>query len=431
MSNNENPSTRDYRQDSSRIKADALKPARWFHQLVTTRVENDSDTDVDTPRGRTPQYEFTALPSALQSASGDYQLNLEKQSRINEETVECLLCPQKCRIAPNHTGMCQARVNRGGKLYAQTYGLISSLALDPIEKKPLFHFLPATSVLSLGSFGCNLTCKFCQNWQISQTRGLTFPSGRAVSPQQIVSVAKREKAPSVAFTYNEPTINAEYVVDVAKECQRAGIRTVAVSNGMIGTAAREEFYDVMNAVNIDLKAFSQDFYQRLTGGALQPVLDAIQYVAKQTSVWLEITNLVIPQYNDSDDDFKRLVDWLLKNIGDQTPLHLSAFFPTWKLTNVPRTPPATLARAARIAQTLGVKFVYGGNIDDTTIQSTFCPQCKAPIIERDAKYRAKVTDNLCKEAEISNVTRRVQSNSTRPSSFCCRICGQSIPGVFE
>lgn len=296
-------------------------------------------------------------------------------------TAVCGLCPHRCRIAPGKSGFCRTRVNRNGSLTIPYYGRCTSLAVDPIEKKPLNHFYPATPILSIGTAGCNLSCRFCQNWQISQTE-LPPETLTNVSPARLAETAEQRGIPAVAFTYNEPAIWAEYVIDAAGECRRRGIRTVAVTNGMIAGRAREEFYAVMDAVNIDLKAFTSSFYRDLCAGDLETVKETIRYAVRETGVWVEVTNLIIPAYNDDAEEIARLTGWLAETAGPDVPIHFSAFFPTYKLTGARRTPPETIYAALETAEKSGLRYAYAGNIGGKRGQSTFCPQCGEEVITR-------------------------------------------------
>ena len=266
------------------------------------------------------------------------------------------------------------------------FGRFASLAIDPIEKKPLYHFYPAAPILSIGSVGCNLSCRFCQNWQISQPE--TVRSLDRLLPEQLARLAAEKNVPLVAFTYNEPSISAEYVIEASEVCHQLGLKTVAVTNGMISGAAREDFYKNVDGANIDLKAFTPEFYHDLCGGDLAAVKETIAYVAQKTDVWLELTTLLIPGRNDSDEELRALADWVAATCGRDTPLHLSAFFPTYRLNDLPRTKPETLFRAEQIARAAGLRYVYCGNIADTAHQTTRCPNCGESLIERDG-YRTR------------------------------------------
>jgi pyruvate formate lyase activating enzyme len=263
-----------------------------------------------------------------------------------------------------------------------TYGRSSGFCIDPIEKKPLNHFYPGSSVLSFGTAGCNLACKFCQNWDTSKSRDMDRYMDQA-SPTAIAKIAKQYGCKSVAFTYNDPTIFAEYAMDVADACHALGVKTVAVTAGYIHDEARRDFYAKMDAANVDLKAFTENFYYKVTGSQLQPVLDTLTYLKHETDVWFEITTLLIPGLNDSDEEITAMCQWIHKNLGDDVPHHFSAFHPDYKMTDTPATPIGTLVRAREIAIEAGLKYVYTGNVHNQAGDTTFCPKCRAPLIVRD------------------------------------------------
>ena len=277
-------------------------------------------------------------------------------------------------------GFCFIRQNIKGDLRT-SYGLVSALAVDPIEKKPLYHFYPGTRALSLGTVGCNLGCGFCQNWDISKPVDLSLLS-KQVSPQAIAQAAKETGCKSVAFTYNEPIISAEYVIDAARECRKQGIKTVAVTAGYIHSMAREEFFSSMDAANVDLKSFSNLFYQKLCLAKLEPVLDTLSYLKQKKNFCLEITNLMIPGKNDSDDEIHRMCVWIVEHLGVDVPLHFSAFHPDYKMTQCEQTLPQTVKKARDIALSEGLRYVYTGNIFDVEGSTTFCYTCKKALVER-------------------------------------------------
>lgn len=296
--------------------------------------------------------------------------------------IRCNLCPRACTLRDGQRGFCYTRMAQGQKMVLDTYGRCSGLGLDPIEKKPLYHFLPGSQVLSFGTAGCNLNCRFCQNWDISEAREndrLTT----AVSPGEIADLAVHYGAQSVAFTYNDPTIFAEYAIDTARDCHVEKLRTVAVSAGYISAEPRREMYAEMDGANLDLKGFTEDFYWHLTGAHLHDVLETIAYVCNETECWVELTTLLIPGHNDYDEEIQKLSKWIVDNVGPDVPLHFSAFHPDWKMRDVPRTPAITLQRAREIARSEGVRFVYIGNIRDREGGTTFCPGCGAALIVRD------------------------------------------------
>jgi len=278
--------------------------------------------------------------------------------------------------------MCFVRMNAGGQIVLTTYGRSSGFCVDPIEKKPLDHFLPGSSILSFGTAGCNLACKFCQNWHISKSREVDTLADTA-SPQGLAEAALRLGCRSVAFTYNDPVIFHEYAIDVAKECHDRGVKTVAVTAGYVCAEPRREFYEHMDAANVDLKAFTEDFYWELSKGHLQPVLDTLLYVKRETDVWLETTTLLIPGKNDSDDELERMTDWVVGQLGPDVPMHFTAFHPSWKMSDVPPTPPSTLSRARQIARKNGVRYAYTGNVHDPDGESTFCHECGEILIGRN------------------------------------------------
>lgn len=296
--------------------------------------------------------------------------------------VHCDLCPRDCTLHEGQRGACFVRRAVGGALQLTTYGRSSGFCLDPIEKKPLNHFYPGSSVLSFGTAGCNLACKFCQNWDISRSRDIDRLMD-AASPEAIAAAAQRYGARSVAYTYNDPVIFAEYAIDTALACRARGIKNVAVSAGYIHAQPRRELFALMDAANIDLKGFSDEFYVRQCGGHLRHVLDTLLWIRHESDCWLEITTLLIPSHNDSDAEVQALVAWVTRELGPEVPLHFSAFHPDWKMREVPPTPPATLARARRFALDAGLRYVYTGNVHDRDGDTTFCPGCHAALIVRD------------------------------------------------
>ncbi|MEZ6115337.1 MAG: AmmeMemoRadiSam system radical SAM enzyme [Pirellulaceae bacterium] len=298
------------------------------------------------------------------------------------DRIVCDLCPRACSMKPGDRGFCFVRENRDGQMVLSTYGKSTGFCVDPIEKKPLNHFYPGTSVLSFGTAGCNLACKFCQNWSISKSREVERLSEHA-SPMTIASAAQQLGCHSVAYTYNDPIIWAEYAIDTANECRQLGIKNVAVTAGYITPEARSTFFHAMDAANVDLKAFTEEFYQQLTLSHLQPILDTLVWLKKETDVWFEITNLVIPAANDSLDEFHRMCDWILENLGPDVPLHFTAFHPDFRLQDRHATPLESLLQAYDIATSRGIRHVYVGNVNDVAHQSTYCPQCKQLLIERN------------------------------------------------
>jgi len=296
--------------------------------------------------------------------------------------IQCDLCPRDCQLHEGQRGACFVRQMQDGSMQLTTYGRSSGFCIDPIEKKPLNHYYPGSSILSFGTAGCNLACKFCQNWDISRSKDMDRLMDSA-SPQAIAEAAVAHAAEAVAYTYNDPVIFAEYAIDTALACRARGIRNVAVTAGYIHPAPAREFFAVMDAANVDLKAFTDDFYHKLCGARLQPVLDLLAYVHHETACWLEITTLLIPGHNDSPAEIGELTRWIARELGPDVPLHFSAFHPEWKMTDVPDTPPTTLSRARHIAGDAGLNYVYTGNVHDREGGTTFCPTCQAALIVRD------------------------------------------------
>ncbi len=322
--------------------------------------------------------------------------------------ILCTLCPRACMLQEGQRGFCFVRQNIGGKMVLTTYGRSSGFCIDPVEKKPLNHFYPGTSILSFGTAGCNLGCKFCQNWNISKSKEWDRLTDQA-SPEKIARVAKSLGCRSVAFTYNDPVIFAEYAMDVADACRAQGVNAVAVTAGYMTDESRPEFYSHMDAANVDLKGFTEDFYQRLTLSHLQPVLDTLVYLNHQTNVWFEITTLLIPGENDSDQEIHAMSEWIMANLGPDVPLHFTAFHPDFRMTDHPHTPAVTLTRARNIALSKGLRYVYTGNVHDPQGSSTYCYQCKRRIVERDWYVLG--------EYHIKN--------------GCCQYCQAPIAGHFE
>ncbi len=328
--------------------------------------------------------------------------------RLSDGRVQCDLCPRECRLHEGQRGMCFVRARQGDQVVLTSYGRSSGFCVDPIEKKPLNHFLPGSSVFSFGTAGCNLACRFCQNWDISKSREQDTLAD-AASPEAIARTAQRLGCASVAFTYNDPVIFAEYAMDTADACHALGIRAVAVTAGYINPEPRAEFFRHMDAANVDLKGFTEAFYADLCAARLAPVLDTLRYLVRETDVWVEITTLLIPGRNDSDAEIDAMTRWIASELGPDVPLHFTAFHPDFRMLDVPPTPAATLSRAREIALANGVRYVYTGNVRDRRGQSTYCHACGALLIERDwyelGTYR--VTDD-----------------------GRCGACGVRVPGVF-
>ncbi|MGD8856364.1 MAG: AmmeMemoRadiSam system radical SAM enzyme [Chloroflexota bacterium] len=302
--------------------------------------------------------------------------------RLEDGRVQCDVCPRACKLKEGQRGLCFVRARQGDEIVLTTYGRSSGYCIDPIEKKPLNHFLPGTPVLSFGTAGCNLACKFCQNWDISKSREIDTLAD-AASPETIARAANKLGCRSVAFTYNDPVIFMEYAIDVAQACHEVGVKTVAVTAGYICDEPRVEFYKYMDAANVDLKGFSQEFYQQLCAGDLQPVLDTLMYLKHETDVWFEITNLIIPGANDSDEELDAMTRWIHDELGPDVPIHFSAFHPDYKMMDRPPTPGSTLTRARQIAMNNGLHYAYTGNVHDREGDSTYCHNCGKRLIGRD------------------------------------------------
>ncbi|MEK6238118.1 MAG: AmmeMemoRadiSam system radical SAM enzyme [Planctomycetales bacterium] len=302
-------------------------------------------------------------------------------SRLDDGRIQCDVCPRFCKLHEGQRGFCFVRMRQEDQIVLTTYGRSSGFCVDPIEKKPLNHFLPGTAVLSFGTAGCNLGCKFCQNWDISKSREID-KLGDAASPGLIARAASQLGCRSVAFTYNDPVIFLEYAVDAAEACREAGVKAVAVTAGEICPDPREEFFSHMDAANVDLKAFSDRFYRKICAGHLEPVLETLKYL-RTTDVWLEITTLLIPGENDSEKELNESSQWIVDNLGPDVPLHFSAFHPDWKMRDTPNTPPATLTKAREIATGNGLRYVYTGNVHDHRGGSTYCSGCGDAVIGRD------------------------------------------------
>ncbi len=323
--------------------------------------------------------------------------------------LQCDLCPRDCKLHEGQRGLCFVRQRENDRMVLTTYGRSSGFCVDPVEKKPLNHFYPGSSILSFGTAGCNLACKFCQNWDISKSKEMDRLQDEA-DPGTIAAAALRLGCKSVAFTYNDPVIFAEYAMDIADACHAKGVKTVAVTAGYIHDAPRREFFAKMDAANVDLKGFSDEFYWKVCGGRLQPVLDTLVYLAKETQVWTEITTLLIPGKNDSDEELRAQCKWIRANLGADVPLHFTAFHPDWKMDDVPATPAATLTRARDIARLAGLNYVYTGNVHDPAGGSTYCPSCEKRVIGRD--------------------WYRIDSYELTETG-ACRSCGAAIAGRFD
>jgi pyruvate formate lyase activating enzyme len=323
--------------------------------------------------------------------------------------IQCDVCPRICKLHEGQRGLCFVRARQDDALVLTTYGRSSGFCIDPIEKKPLNHFLPGTPVFSFGTAGCNLTCKFCQNYDISKAREIDRLNQDA-TPAMIAEAARQLGCRSVAFTYNDPVIFLEYAVDTARACREAGLKTVAVTAGYITPEARGEFYADIDAANVDLKGFTEPFYRNLCGGRLADVLDTLVWIKSRTNVWLEVTTLLIPGENDSDAEISALAAWFAAELGRDVPLHFTAFHPDWRMRGHPPTPLATLTRARAIAMSQGLRYVYTGNVHDGAGGSTYCHGCGELLIGRDWY-------------ELTGWGLDAQG--------CCRACGIAAAGVFE
>ncbi|CAA9240409.1 MAG: COG1180: Radical SAM, Pyruvate-formate lyase-activating enzyme like [uncultured Acidimicrobiales bacterium] len=339
----------------------------------------------------------------------DFTVPTQYWHALDDGRIQCDVCPRACKLRDGQRGVCFVRARLDDQVVLTSYGRSSGFCVDPIEKKPLNHFLPGSSVLSFGTAGCNLACRFCQNWDISKSKEIDTLSD-AASPETLAEAAVRLGCRSVAFTYNDPVIFHEYAIDVADACHESGVKAVAVTAGYVCDEPRAEFYAHMDAANIDLKAFSEEFYRHTCGARLDWVKETLRYLRHETPVWFEITNLLIPGLNDSDEELHAMTSWVVEDLGPDVPVHFTAFHPDFKMTDRPPTPPATLTRARRIARENGVRFAYTGNVHDADGSSTYCGGCGTVVVERDwyaiGEYR--LTDD-----------------------GHCRSCGTRLPGVFD
>lgn len=327
---------------------------------------------------------------------------------IENDLIQCDLCPRECKLHEGQRGFCFVRGRKNNQMWLTSYGRSSGFCIDPIEKKPLNHFLPGSSVLSFGTAGCNLACKFCQNWDMSKARDMDRLLDQA-SPERLALTAKQHHCSSVAYTYNDPVIFNEYAIDTAEACREHRIKNIAVTAGYISEKPRETFFNAMDATNIDLKAFNDRFYQKLTGAKLQPVLETINYVANETDCWLELTTLLIPGENDSEKEISKMAEWIMEHCGDSVPLHFTKYHPDYRMMNNPETPIETLEKARKIAMDVGLNYVYTGNVLDFEGQATLCPHCGERVIERQY-YDIK---------------------TWRLAQGHCNHCQTAIAGVFE
>jgi len=328
---------------------------------------------------------------------------------LDDGRLQCDVCPRACKLHEGQRGVCFVRGRIDDQVVSTTYGRSSGYCLDPIEKKPLNHFLPGSSVLSFGTAGCNLACRFCQNWDISKSKEIDSLAD-AAPPERIAQAASELGARSVAFTYNDPVIFLEYAIDTAIACRELGIRSVAVTAGYVSDEARRDLFAEMDAANVDLKAFTDDFYRHTAMGRLEPVLETVEYLVTETTTWVELTTLLIPGHNDSDAELDRMTRWVVEHLGTDVPMHFTAFHPDFRMLDVPPTPPATLKRARRIAMANGVGYAYTGNVHDRDGDTTTCPQCATAVVERDwytiSRYHLDDRGN-------------------------CRSCGAAIPGRYD
>ena len=328
--------------------------------------------------------------------------------QVEDGRVQCDVCPRACKLRDGQRGVCFVRAREDDEIVLTTYGRSSGFCVDPVEKKPLNHFLPGSSILSFGTAGCNLACRFCQNWDISKSKEMDTLAD-AASPEGIARAAKQLGCRSVAFTYNDPTIFLEYALDVADACHEVGIKAVAVTAGYICPEPRSELYGHLDAANVDLKGFTESFYRHVCGADLGAVLETLEYL-HETDVWFELTTLLIPGLNDSDAEIDAMTTWVVEHLGADVPMHFTAFHPDFKMLDRPPTPPETLSRARRIALTNGVRHAYTGNVHDGHGQSTYCHQCGDRLIQRDwyqlGDYRLDDTGR-------------------------CQGCGALLPGVFD
>jgi pyruvate formate lyase activating enzyme len=328
---------------------------------------------------------------------------------LDDKKVRCNLCSWRCVIKDGDSGHCQVRKNIGGKLYSLNYHKLCSANPDPIEKKPLFHFLPGSKSFSIAAPGCNFQCVFCQNWQISQQAIIESQiDGQSIGPERIVDFALNADCKSMAYTYTEPTVFMEFAADCGTIAKQKGLANVFVSNGFMTKEAIDFASNWLDGINVDLKSFSEDYYKNLCKAKLKPVLETIDYIANHTKIWMEVTTLVVPGQNDSDSELKQIADFLVNTCGPDIPWHVSRFYPQYKYSDSPPTPGATLQRAYDIAKAAGLRYVYIGNLPSAKAENTYCPKCQHSLIERKGYYIIK---NGIKNG-------------------CCTDCGEKIAG-FE
>lgn len=357
---------------------------------------------------------LTAIPAILKKTLANLPEPIEPYLReahyykkLDNKKVQCLLCPKQCVVSNNKRGYCEVRENQNGIYKTLVYGRLCTIHQDPIEKKPLFHFLPGTTAVSVATAGCNVECKFCQNWNIAQVRPEDI-SFTYVSPEELVNITKYHKSPTIAYTYNEPTIFTEYICDTASAGREKGIHSVMISNGFIKREPMSDLCNVLDAIKIDFKAFSEKFYREIVSGTMKPVLDTMVFI-KEQGKWLEIVNLVIPTHNDDKNQIKEMCKWIKQNLGPDVPVHFTRFHPQYLMKNLPPTPVKTLEMAYNIACDAGINFAYVGNVPGHPAENTICPSCRKILIERTGYF--------------------IRSNNIINSK--CRFCQTSIPGVWS
>ncbi len=329
--------------------------------------------------------------------------------KLDDGRIQCDICPRACKLREGQQGLCFVRAREGDAVVLKTYGRSSGFCIDPVEKKPLNHFLPGTPILSFGTAGCNLACKFCQNWDMSKSREMDTLADSAM-PEKLALTAQELGCRGIAYTYNDPVIFMEYAIDVAKECRKLDIKSIAVTAGYICEEPRKELYKYIDAANVDLKGFTEKFYLKICGAHLNDVLNTLVYLKHETDVWFEITTLLIPDENDSDKEIDEMTKWVINNLGPDIPMHFTAFHPDWKMLDKPHTPPSTLTRAREIAIANGIRYAYTGNVHDTAGSSTYCHHCGQRLIERDWYQLGEW--NL-------------------DGQHCCNKCSTELPGLFE
>jgi pyruvate formate lyase activating enzyme len=356
--------------------------------------------------GASPFILEKVFKTKLFAAGVPFKYEARFYKKIDDKTVQCQLCPRGCTLSNGQRSFCRAREPKEGKLYSLVYAQVCAAHIDPIEKKPLFHFLPGTPIYSIATAGCNFRCKYCQNWSISQI-GPEEAFNSEMSPQEVVRQAMRNNCPSLAYTYTEPSIFYEYMLDTAREAKLKGLKNMYHSNGSLNQKPVEELSLYLDAADIDLKGFTEGFYSDVCAGYLDTVLNTLK-VLKRNKVWLELTNLVVPTLNDEPQNLRQMVVWIKENLGDEVPIHFSRFQPLYKLANLYPTPVSTLEKAHQIATDVGLKFVYIGNVPGHPAENTYCPKCKKVVIRR--------------------VGYTILENNLKSGN--CKFCGRPIPGVW-